>query len=401
MDLDQDAKQRNKAYHILLITGVILLAFNLRPAITSVGPIIGFIRDDMGLTNGSAGLLTSLPLIAFAIMSPIAPKLGNRFSNEWAMFIGLILLFIGITVRSTSIWILLFAGTLLVGLGIAIINVLLPSLIKGKFPKRVGLMTSVYTTAMGIFAATASGLSVPIASGLNLGWQVALLVWAIPTVVALFICFYLARKDPLHKNQMENKFVKASGQRMWRSPLAWQVALFMGFQSFLFYVTISWLPEILHSYGTSMTTAGWLLSFTQFIGLPASFLVPMLAERFRSQQGIVLALGLCAIGGYGGLLLGNSTVTMIISIILIGITLAGAFALALTFLGLRAQTAKEAAELSGMAQTLGYILAATGPIIIGFLFDLTQTWAVPLITILIVTVLVITFGLGAGRNKYV
>ncbi|WP_188454176.1 CynX/NimT family MFS transporter [Virgibacillus oceani] len=394
------SNKSKRLYQFLLITGIVFVAFNLRPAITSVGPVIGIIRDDIGLSNWSAGLITSLPLIAFALMSPIAPRLGNRVTNERALLIGLILLAIGIAVRSFSFVALLFIGTLLVGLGIAICNVLLPGVIKEKFPAKVALMTSVYSTAMGIFAATASGLSIPFAKGMGLGWQIALLVWMIPAILGIVIWVYLG-KNSKPETTVEMTYVSDGNNQMWHSPLAWQVASFMGLQSFLFYVTISWLPEILHDYGVSMATAGWMLSFTQFVGLPASFLVPVIAAKFSQQRGIILVLGVFAVSGYGGLLLGDSYAVMVISTILIGFALSGNFALALAFLGMRARNAKQAAELSGMAQSLGYVLAAVGPMFIGYLFDLTHVWTIPLVTLIGVSLFVVIFGLGAGRDKYV
>ncbi|QKY69975.1 MFS transporter [Lentibacillus sp. CBA3610] len=392
--------QSKQLYRFLLVAGIVIIAFNLRPAITSVGPLIGIIRDDIGLSNWSAGILTSLPLVAFAVMSPAAPKLGNRFTNERMLLAGLILLFIGISVRSISVIALLFIGTLFVGLGIAMLNVLLPGVIKEKFPAKVGLMTSVYSTAMGIFAASASGLSIPFAQGLGLGWQLALLVWCMPAVLGMIVWIYLSKRDS-PRDDADLKYVNVSDNRMWKSPLAWQVACYMGLQSFLFYVTISWLPEILHSNGLTMSMSGWMLSFTQFVGLPASFIVPVIADRLESQRSIVLVMGLCALGGYGGLLIGESIPAMVISIILIGITLSGTFALALAFLGMRARNARHAAELSGMAQSLGYTLAAVGPMFIGYLYDVTHQWTVPLITLIVVAILVMSFGMGAGRNRYV
>lgn len=391
---------RKGAYGFLLIVGIIIVAFNLRPAITSVGPVIGIIRDDLGLSNWNAGLLTSLPLIAFAVMSPIAPRLGNRFSNERALVIGLTLLLFGIGIRSVSSVTLLYIGTLLVGLGIAISNVLLPSVIKEKFPDKVELMTGVYSAAMGTFAATASGLSIPIAKGLGLGWQVALIIWGVPAIIGIIVWSYLIRKNRA-SDPDEMRYVKSGSQHMWRSRLAWQVALFMGFQSFLFYVTISWLPEILHFNGVSIGTAGWMLSLMQIIGLPFSFLVPVIAGKLKSQWGIVVLLGLCATSGYVGLFIGHSFVAMIISTALVGVALGGVFPLALTFLGMRARNAKQAAELSGMAQSFGYILAALGPILIGYLYDVTHAWKVPLLTLIGITVIVMIFGSLAGRNKYV
>lgn len=393
-------QQTNQLHRILLIAGIVIAAINLRPAITSVGPLIGTIRDDIGLSNWSAGILTSLPLIAFAVLSPIVPKLGNRYTNNIIMLAGLIILFIGISIRSLSFVFFLFLGTLFAGLGIAICNVLLPAVIKDKFPAKVGLMTSIYSTTMGIFAATASGVSVPIASGLGFGWQIALIVWAIPAVIGIIIWLYLVKKPEPHEKK-EMKFITNNDNRMWKSSLAWQVAAFMGLQSFLFYVTISWLPEILHHYGLTLTAAGWMLSFTQFVGLPASFIVPVLAGKFSTQRPIVITLGILSVLGYGGLLVGQSMIVMVISTILIGLSLSGSFALALTFLGLRARNARHASELSGMAQSLGYVLAATGPMFIGYLFDLTSAWTVPLLTMMIVTALVTLFGLGAGRNKFV
>ncbi|MFC2947288.1 CynX/NimT family MFS transporter [Virgibacillus sediminis] len=398
--MDGSRKKKVNLYSFILVLGIIMVAFNLRPSITSVGPLMGVIRDDLGLSNWSAGLLTSLPLVAFAVISPVAPKLGNRFTNESTLLLGLTILFIGISVRSVSFILLVFLGTLLVGVGIAICNVLLPGIIKEKFPTKVALMTSTYSTAMGIFAATASGLSIPLASGMGLGWQMALLVWATPAVIGIVLWMYISRKDKTD-NGMEVKAVELADNRMWKSPLAWQVAGFMGLQSFLFYVTISWLPEILHDYGVSMATAGWMLSFTQFVGLPASFLVPVIAGRFRSQRGVAFVLCCFAAAGYGGLIIGNSYAVMIVCTVLIGIALSGSFALALAFLGMRAKTSRHAAELSGMAQSVGYVLAALGPMFIGYLYDLTGSWNYPLLTLIGVTAAISLFGMGAGRDKYV
>lgn len=398
-DANQNVKT-NQLYRIMVMAGIVTVAFNLRPAITSVGPLMGIIRDDIGLSNWNVALLTSLPLIAFAVMSPVIPKFGNRYTNEKVLLSGLILLLIGIGTRSISNIALLFLGTFLIGVGIAVCNVLLPGVIKEKFPLKVGLMTSIYSTIMGIFAATASGVSIPLAEGLDLGWKNALSVWGIPALIGIVFWTYLARKSkPEH--DVSVKFFHSEDNRMWKSSLAWQVAFFMGFQSFLFYVSITWLPEILHDYGVDMTTAGWLLFFTQIIGLPAGFIVPVLADKFKSQRGLVIILGVCAVGGFSGLLLGKSFFMMMISIILLGQALGGTFPLALTLLGMRARTAKQAAELSGMAQSFGYILAAIGPMLIGYLFDLSGTWTIPLITLIGISVLVILFGLSVGRERYV
>lgn len=396
-----ESKANTKSTYIyLFIAGIVLIAFNLRPAITSLGPLVGMIQEDVGLAHWSAGLLMSLPLVVFAIMSPLVPKIANKLTNELTLIIGLISLFTGITIRSIPMPFFLFTGTLLAGLGIAIGNVLLPAVVKDKFPEKFGLMTSVYSTSMGLIASLASGISVPLAMDLHLGWQGAQIVWAIPVVVAILV-WVLLRKYNLRDSGTIQQRERSASNRMWRSPLAWQIAIFMGFQSFLFYVTISWLPEILQSHGLSMETAGWLLSFTQLVGLPASFFIPVLAARAQSQVWIGFMLGMCSIAGYSGLLLGTSFPVLILSIALIGFALGGAFPLALSYIGLRARNANQAAELSGMTQSTGYILAAIGPLVIGYLYDMAHLWTVPLITLIGVSVLVMIFGMLSGRNRYV
>lgn len=387
-------------YTYLFIIGIILVAFNLRPAITSIGPVVGMIQEDMGLAHWSVSLLTSLPLIAFAIVSPITPKIANLLSNEKTILLGLISILVGVVIRTFSSSFLLFLGTFIVGGGIAICNVLLPVIIKEKYPLKFGLMTSVYSTAMGLMASIASGLSVPLASGLNLGWKTALLIWGIPTCLALLLWIYLSKNNG--KQSFEVKNVTTVKTAIWRSPLAWQIAIYMGCQSLLFYVTVTWLPEILQSLGASLATAGWLLSFTQLMGLPAGFIAPVLAGRMRSQKGLAAVIGLSTVWGYSGLLLfGTNDVVMLICIILIGIGLGGTFPLALALIGLRSKTARQAADLSGMAQSIGYILAAIGPILIGSIYDFTHTWTFPIVMLIIVGMIVVIFGIGAGRNKFV
>lgn len=399
MHSPQTQDNKKSLYIILLITGIVLVAFNLRPAITSVGPLVGIIQEDVGLAHWSAGLLMSIPLISFAVMSSLVPRIAARLSNEKTLLLGLIVLLVGICIRSISMTFFIFFGTLLIGVGIAIGNVLLPVVVKEKFPQKFGLMTSVYSTSMGLFASLASGISIPLAHDLKLGWDGALIVWGIPTIIAIVVWILLIRLNPAKGNAV--KSVRISAKQIWRSPLAWKIALFMGFQSSLFYITMSWLPEILYNYGISRGTAGWLLSFTQIVGVPVSFLVPILAGRLRSQVWIAFALGMCSIVGYGGLWMGSSYPIMILSIILIGIALGGNFPLALSYIGIRARNGNQAAELSGMAQSTGYMLAAIGPILIGYLYDMTQVWTIPLITLIVISGIVTTFGMLSGRDKYV
>ncbi|MGN8647695.1 CynX/NimT family MFS transporter [Gracilibacillus sp. HCP3S3_G5_1] len=396
MQTNQHSTKRH--YTILFIIGIILLSFNLRPAITSVGPIIGFIREDLAISNWSAGFLTSLPLIAFALMSPIAPRIANRTSNEKALLYGLITLLIGILVRSITSIILLFVGTVLIGIGIAIINVILPSLIKSNFPEKIGLMTGVYTTSMSIFAALASGLSVPLTTATGLGWTWSLASWGILVIIGISIWLIAMNKAPREENR---QLYEPSTVQLLRSPVAWQVTLFMGLQSFLFYVTISWLAEILISNGFSGSAAGWYVAYMQFISLPATFFTPVIAGKLSNQQPVVAIFGLSGVIGYSMLYFEPGVIGATIAITLIGMLLGASISLALALLGLRTSNARQAAELSGMSQSFGYLLAAIGPIAIGLSFDLTNNWQPSILMIIFITLLMTGFGLGASRNKKV
>ncbi|MFC4402097.1 CynX/NimT family MFS transporter [Gracilibacillus xinjiangensis] len=382
----------------LFITGIIILAFNLRPAITSVGPIIGIIRDELLLDNWNVGLITSLPLLAFAFISPIAPRIANKTGNEKALLYGLIILLSGILIRSLATLLFLYIGTTLVGVGIAIINVILPSLIKGSFPTKIGLMTGLYTTSMSIFAAFGSGFSVPLTVDYGLGWNITLASWGIITVIGIIIWLVAMRNSPA---EHEVKLFEPSGKRLLRSGIAWQVTFFMGLQSFLFYVTISWLAEILTAKGYDVTTAGWFVAYMQLISLPATFLTPIIAGKLKDQKVVVYVFGACAIIGYSGLHFNPSIALITLLITLIGFALGASISLALALLGLRTENARQAAELSGMAQSFGYLLASIGPIFIGFMFDLTGNWNSAITFILLVSLIMVAFGVGASRNKYV
>ena len=378
-----------------------IAGFNLRPAITSVGPLLGTIRDQIGLANWSAGIITSLPLLAFAIVSPLAPKIANRLGNVRGILIGLITLVVGIGLRSIPLTPTLFIGTSIIGAGIALMNVLLPAIIKEKFPYKVGRMTSLYSTSMAVFAATASGVTVPLANNAGLGWELALLSWGLLVFVGIIFWFIISRKESLVKEELTLETDTSVEKGLWKSPIAWQVTIFMGLQSFVFYVTVSWLPEIMQDYGFSVIAAGWLVSYAQFVSLPSTFLAPMLAEKYNNQQGIVLAIGGLLTIGFTGLIFGGPLPLIILWVTLIGFASGASISLSLAFLGMRARNAREAGELSGMAQSVGYIFAAVGPILIGLLFDMTDTWTAPLIALVIVSILLTLAGLGAGRNKFV
>jgi CP family cyanate transporter-like MFS transporter len=386
----------------LLFIGILLVASNLRASLTSVGPLVGTIRAENGLSGVMAGLLTTLPLIAFAVLSPLAPRLARRFGTESTLFASLAVLTAGILLRSLHSVAALFAGTVLLGLAIAVGNVLLPSIIKRDFSDRVGLMTGLYSAFMGTWAAIASGVSVPLARGVGLGWRGSLAFWAILSAIALLSWWPLLRsrrKTDRGEGESGSREPARSKSRLWRSPLAWQVTWFMGLQSLLFYVTIAWYPEILRDRGLSAAAAGWMLSLIQLVSLPANLLVPVLAGRLQDQRGLVAGITVLYLAGYGGLLSGGTA--LVLWTVLIGIAQGASISLALTFFALRARDARQSAELSGMAQSVGYLLAAGGPVLFGLLHDRTHAWTVPLFTLIGASLLFFASGLGAGRNRYV
>ncbi len=228
---------------LLLVLAIVLLAANLRPALTSVAPLIGQIRTDTGISNAVAGLLTGLPLLAFAVLSPIAPLLARRFGMERVLLTSLLVLAVGILLRSAGVVAALFLGTAILGAAIAVGNVLLPSLVKREFPERTGLMTSTYTTALAVSAAIAAGASFPIAHQLgSIGWRGSLALWALLALVAAVAWFPQIRNaDPANTSTETSRGVTG----LWSSVLAWQVTLFMGLQALRYYAVLTWLPEIL------------------------------------------------------------------------------------------------------------------------------------------------------------
>lgn len=258
-----------------LLLGIIFVAMNLRSPITSVGPLVGIISEKLSLSGGQTGLITTIPLMAFAIISPIAPKLANKWTIEKTIFGALIVLVLGMFLRAIPQLTFLFLGTTLLGSAIAICNVLIPGLVKKEFPHQSGLVTGIYSVSMNLTGAIASGISIPLVRKIGLDWNVALGLWSILALTA-FICWLpqLKRQD---KGVQE--MVSQENTSIWTSTLAWSVTLFMGIQSFIFYVLVAWLPEMLVGKGLSTIQAGGMLSLLQMTLLPIIFIVPIIAEK--------------------------------------------------------------------------------------------------------------------------
>ncbi|ASA23747.1 CynX/NimT family MFS transporter [Paenibacillus donghaensis] len=390
---------RKQATFWFMIVGIIFIAANLRAPLTSVGPLVSIIRENVHISNTLAGLITTVPLIAFALLSPFVPKLGRRYGVERIILISLIFLVIGIAVRSLSGAVTLYVGTAVLGFAITICNVLLPSLIKREFPQQMGTMTGVYSVSMNLCGAIASGISVPLAVGAGLNWQGALGVWGILSVIS--ILFWIPQlKAPAKPAAVASSAGNNHQINIWRSPLAWQVTLFMGIQSTIFYVLVAWLPEILKDQGISSSQSGWFLSILIMASLPFAFIVPVIAGRMPNQRLLVVITTILLLIGTLGLLYGSIHLVLF-WVIILGIGAGFAFGLSMMFFGLRTQSAHQAAELSGMAQSIGYLLAAIGPALIGYLHDATHSWSVPLLLLVGASALLGIFGLGAARDQFV
>ena len=354
----------------LLILGIILISFNLRPSITAVGPLIPLIREDLDLSNAWAGFLTTLPLLTFATFSLFASGIGRRLGNARAILLGLVIIGVGTIIRVMGGSFLLFFGTALTGIGIVIGNVLLIPFIKVKLPHKIGLMTSIYTTGMTLLAAIASGVSIPLADIPGFGWKGSLLFWAL--LILLGILFWIPQ---IKKNKVP---VLASDDldipvNIWKSTLAWQVSIFMGVQSLIFFSLITWLPDMLIDRGFTATQSGYIVSGIQIVGLGGSFLAPLIAVKFKDQVLLGVLLGMGYLFGFTTFFF-ESKGLLYVGLTIIGLCLGSSISLAYTLIGLRTLSDKTTASLSGMAQSIGYFLAAIGPLIVGILIDIFADW---------------------------
>ena len=376
----------------VLFLGILLVSFNLRPSITAVGPLIPMIREDLGLSNGWAGFLTTFPLLTFATFSLFSAAIGQRLGNPLAILLALILILSGTILRVMGSAEILFLGTGLTGIGIVICNVLLIPLIKNRLPSKIGIVTASYTTGMTLFAAIASGISVPLAINLGLGWRGSLLSWSVLLLLGIIIWIPQLKFKVALGNRSDNE-VKVN---VWKTRLGWQVSLFMGVQSLLFFTLISWLPDMMIARGLSAVEAGVLVSLMQIIGLSGSFLAPIIAVKFKEQVGIVWVLGLMYLIGFSSLFLELLWVNYI-GLALVGLSLGSSVSLAYTLIGLRTKNERTTASLSGMVQSTGYYLAALGPLIFGLVFDIFHNWDFLIYLMLICSFLFIYFGSKSGR----
>ncbi|MFD4371451.1 CynX/NimT family MFS transporter [Streptomyces sp. NPDC058486] len=396
------ARRALLAHPVLLLVGIVLASLNMRVALASVAPLVGEIAGSFGLSSTAGSLITSIPVLFLGLGALVAPWLGRRFGAERTVLAALLLLAGGILVRLLPSIVAIYGGGVLVGTAIALLNVLMPGLIKRDFPDRAATMTSVYTGAMVAGATLAAAAAVPLEEALGGGWQGSLGFWSLLAVVAAVGWLpqvLIARGRTGH----EVRSVPAAGAapvRVWRSALAWQVTLFMGLQSLWSYVLIAWMPTIFTDHGMSRSEAGVVFAFNNLIQIAGAFAVPLLAGRMRSQRPLVVLVTTMVAAGYAGLLVAPAEGAWLWSAVL-GIGQGGALGLALTLIVLRTKDAPTAARLSGMAQTVGYLLAAAGPLAAGALHQATGSWSLPIALVLGVCAAAAGVGLLAARDRTV
>jgi MFS transporter, CP family, cyanate transporter len=377
----------------LLYLGIILISINLRTSIASVGPLIPFIREDLEISNGLAGFLTTLSLLTFALFSLFAPSIGKRLGHGRAIFLGILLLAIGVILRVLGGVELLYLGTALTGVGIVIANVLMIPFFKARLPEKIGLMTAILSTGMSLFAAIASGISVPLAVDLGLGWRGSLVSWV--GLMALALLVWIPQLKTHSTGSQRDIF---QGKNVWKSQLAWQITLFMGAQSVMYFTMVTWLPDMLISRGMSPVHAGLALSYMQLISLIGTFFAPNYLIKLKEQSGVILAVGIGYLVGYSALFIHNDLVTFL-ALNLIGIGSGASLSIAYTLISLRTAEDLTTAKLSGMVQSAGYILAALGPLAFGISLDLFDDWNILIWFLLIMTLKFIVFGFPAGKDK--
>ncbi|XVQ10927.1 CynX/NimT family MFS transporter [Spirillospora sp. CA-255316] len=382
--------------------GLILLTVNLRAAITGIAPMLADLREVFGLSGVEVSVLTTLPVLCLGLFASVAPLLARRLGAEPAIALSLLLITAGIVLRVVPSRAALFAGTVLAGAGIAMGNVLTPSVIKRVFPRRVGSLTGMAMMLMATSGAIAAGLAVPLNDAA--GWRVALAVWAVPSFFAALAWGPLALKNrpgPAAPARLVQDTAPAGGEHgsLLRSPLAWHVTAFMGLASLMFYVLMSWLPEIMRDHGQSPATAGTMVSVMMIIGIPLGFLAPVVAARIPDQRPLIVGIAAIMAVGLTGLLLFPEPGWLWVTIL--GVATGSAFPLGFTLLTLRSPTPLVAARLSGMAQCGGYLLAGFGPLAVGVLHSATGGWEVSLGLLLVLVVPELVFGLLAARPVFV
>ncbi|MDF2573762.1 MAG: hypothetical protein K0S05_674 [Agromyces sp.] len=386
---------------VALVVALCLVAANMRPTITAVGPLLEEIGEDTGMAIATLGFITSVPLIAWGVVSPLAHGLSRRFGMSRVVLWSLILLLAGTVVRSlpgptASLWL----GTALIGIALAIANVLMPAAVKRDFPGRVPVMMSVYTALLGGVGAVASGVAVPISQAVDNsadGWRVSLLVTGGALLPFAIVAWAWAHRGT-HPVLRGAPRVRHRPTGIWTDAVAWQVAGYMAFQSATFYMVVTWLATISTSIGRSPVVAGFDVMVYQLLSLAGSLLLPLLL-RGRAERFIPALIPLLGITATVGLMVAPQWI--LVWAVVMGLFSGSSLAMALTLIAQRARDHEASSALSGMSQAVGYLFAAIGPVAFGWLHATVGGWVTSLGLLLLVMVGQAATGLLAGRDRYV
>jgi CP family cyanate transporter-like MFS transporter len=387
---------RTAAPRWLTLVGIVVLAINLRPAVTSLGVSLSEVRDSLGFSGSTAGLLTTLPVLCFAVVGVGTTAVTRRFGVHRTVLLAVTLATAGMLVRglTESTLVFLLASTMSLS-GIAVANVALPHLVKLHFPDRIAAIAGLYSALLmtGAFLPTLVTVPVDEAAGT---WRAGLLLWAAVALVAVLPWTALARHEVRADLSVHGR---VHFSMLLRSRLAWSLALFCGLQSAMAYTQFGWLTQIYEDAGLSRQYASLLLGLLSVIGVPMALILPWLFARIHDHRVFVVVFSACGTLGFVGLWLTPETLPALWAA-LMGIG-GGAFPYVLTMIGLRARTSDATAVLSGFVQSVGYLIAAVGPLTAGVLYDLTGDWDIPLIVLAVLGVPMLVAGLGFAREQYI
>jgi len=400
------AGARGRPYDItLLVVAVAAAGFNLRTAITSLPPLFPDLQTQLHLSTATLSLLAATPVICFGVVSAFAAWLKRRYGEELILLVALVLLTAGLLLRGVAPEVMLFPGTVLAASSIAVLNVLLSSLAKRRWPERAGLLIGIYLTMLSLGAILSSLLSVPLYRHSGGSVRLALGVWAIPAALAALLWLpqlrYRAAGPVLAGTASAvsgepGPAASAVGVKVYRYALTWEVTAFMGLQSLLYYAALSWLPTIFQDRGASAVTAGNLLALMGGGNLATSLVVPVLAHRRPGQRALVVPSLIGTAAGLSGCLwapLGMAPFWVLV----LGVSQGSCLGLAIFFMLARAPDAGVAASLSAFSQSVGYLVASVGPLMVGLLHSATGSWNIPVALLLVLCAAELATGLLAGR----
>lgn len=363
--------------------------------ITSIPSVIKEIAQTFNVAPTSLGILTTIPLLCFGLLSSVVSSTAQRIGNELTLAIAMVLMFIGSYLRILN-YTLLMVGTVFVGIAITCINVLLPAIIADKYPDRIGSVTGMYNTAMTLFAAIGAYAITPITH--HSSWQTAVIIISIIALITAIVWLPNLKYNERGGSGDESD----KGTNMWKRLNAWWLLLFFGFQCFVFYSVVAWLPTIAMDAGLSGDQSSLIAGLLQLFALPFAFAVPVIAARMTNRQPILLAAGIASmVGAIMMLFPVNSFAYYCVVALLMGAGSTTTFVLAMTLFGLKTKSAADTRNLSGMVQSVGYLIAALGPVIVGNLNAQTHNWFASCIVIFVASFLFTLFGMFAERHQYV